>query len=40
MLALIVVTQLQSEKGGTWAPVALDPILNAQPVVCREYAAD
>lgn len=40
MLALIVVTQLQTSKGGTWTPVALGPVLKAQPAVCSEYAAD
>ena len=40
MLALIVVTELQVGKGGTWTPVALDSVLKAQPAVCREYAAD
>lgn len=37
MLALIVVNQLQMSNGGSWTPVGLKPVLQAQPAICREY---
>jgi len=37
MLALIVVNQLQISNGGSWTPVGLKPVLQAQPAICREY---
>ena len=40
MLALIVVQQMELSAQGAWMPVGLQPVLKAQPEVCREYAND
>lgn len=40
MLALIVVTELQTTGTAGWTPVGLKQVLQAQPAACREYGAD
>ncbi|HEY6643880.1 hypothetical protein [Povalibacter sp.] len=40
MLALIAVTQIEVTSNGTWQPVGLRSVLQAQPNVCSEYVND
>lgn len=40
MLALLVVDRLELASGSAWNEVAVKPILQSSPAVCREYGAD
>jgi hypothetical protein len=40
MLSLLVVDRLQLANGSAWNEVAVKPILQASPAVCREYGSD
>lgn len=40
MLALIVVDRLELATDSSWTSLELQPVLAAQPKVCREYAND
>lgn len=40
MLSLLVVERLQLANGSAWNDVAVQPILQNSPAVCREYGSD
>lgn len=40
MLSLLVVERLQLANGSAWSDVAVKPILENSPAVCREYGSD
>ncbi|GFE86692.1 hypothetical protein [Steroidobacter agaridevorans] len=40
MLSLLVVERLQLANGSAWNDVAVKPILQDSPAVCREYGSD
>lgn len=40
MLSLLVIERLQIANGSAWNDVAVKPILQSSPAVCREYGSD